>query len=116
MKKYNVRFYLHTFVDFEVEAETAEDAEEIANNLEYDMDQLLDNMVPCEDVDIYEIKGFIAKGIHWDIDKDEDDLDGIPELPSTETVYTDDEDKVVDILSDMYGYCINSIDEIVKNC
>lgn len=54
--KYNVRFYLHTFVDFEVEAKDEKEAVEIADNLEYDMDQLLDNMVSEEeDVNVREI-------------------------------------------------------------
>ena len=55
-KHYNVRFYLHTFVDFEVEAKDEKEAVEIANNLEYDMDQLLDNMVPDNEEDVTEIK------------------------------------------------------------
>lgn len=56
MKKYNVRFYLHTFVDFEVEANDEKEAVEIADNLEYDMDQLLDNMVPDGSEEVEEIK------------------------------------------------------------
>lgn len=54
-KTYSVRIYLHTFVDFEVEAETKEDAIDIAENTEYDMDQLLDNMTPGDDPDAEEI-------------------------------------------------------------
>lgn len=55
MGKYNVRLYLHTFVDFEVEAKDKKEAVEIANNLEYDMDQLLDNMVPDNEEDVTKI-------------------------------------------------------------
>lgn len=42
--KFNVRIYLHTFVDFQVEAKDEEEAIEIASNKEYDMEQLLDNL------------------------------------------------------------------------
>ena len=49
MKKYNVRIYLHTFVDMQIEAENETEAAEIAEATEYDMDQLLDNLVPAED-------------------------------------------------------------------
>lgn len=53
--KYNVRFYLHTFVDFKVDAKDEKEAVEIAEDLEYDMDQLLDNMVPDNETDVEEI-------------------------------------------------------------
>lgn len=55
MKKYNVRIYLHTFVDYTVEANTEKEAIEMVDNLEYDMDQLLDNMVPDNEEDVTEI-------------------------------------------------------------
>lgn len=54
--KYNVRFYLHTFVDFEVEAASEKEAIDMAENLEYDMDQILDNMVPDNETDVTEIE------------------------------------------------------------
>lgn len=55
MKKYNVRIYLHTFIDYEVMAENKEDAVEEAQNLDYDMEQLLENMVPDEEEDVTEL-------------------------------------------------------------
>jgi len=55
MKKYNVRFYLHTFVDFEVEADNEEDALDIAENSELDIEQLKDNLVPDNTEDVWEI-------------------------------------------------------------
>lgn len=55
MKKYRVTFPLYTSVTFEVEANNEDEALEIANNMEYDMDQLLDNMVPYEHEEIQEI-------------------------------------------------------------
>lgn len=55
MKKYNVRVYLHTFVDYEVEAENINDAIDEARNLDYDMEQMLGNMVPAEEEDVTEL-------------------------------------------------------------
>lgn len=57
MKKYNVRIYLHTFVDVEVEAENDTMAKEEAELKEYDMRQILDNMTQDEtDIDVEEIE------------------------------------------------------------
>ena len=56
MKKYCVRFYLHTFVDFEVEAENEKEAVEIADNMEYDIEQLIDNLASDNSEDVMEIK------------------------------------------------------------
>ena len=54
--KYNVRIYLHTFVDVEVEAENETRAKEEAEFKEYDMRQILDNMTQDEtDIDVEEI-------------------------------------------------------------
>jgi len=59
-KKYSVRIYLHTFVDMEVEAENKKEAQEIASYTdEYDMEQVMANMVPCnegiEDIEVVEL-------------------------------------------------------------
>lgn len=76
MKKYNVRIYLHTFVDVEVEAENDTRAKEEAELKEYDMRQILDNMVQDEtDIDVEEIKPTIyemkialeADGWDWNV-------------------------------------------------
>lgn len=49
-KKYNVRIFLHTFVDFyDVEAENEKEASELADSMEYDMGQILDNMTPSDE-------------------------------------------------------------------
>ena len=56
MKKYNVRIYLHTVIDVEVEAENEKEAIEIADNTEYDMEQLLDNLIPDDSEDVTEIQ------------------------------------------------------------
>ena len=56
MKKYNVRFYLHTFVDFEVEANSQEQAVEKAESMEYDMRQLFYNLTTDNEEDVWEIK------------------------------------------------------------
>ena len=57
MKKYNVRIYVHTFVDMEVEANSKEEAIEIAENTDFDCnDQILENMVIADDTDAEEIK------------------------------------------------------------
>lgn len=61
MKKYNVRIYLHTFVDYVVEAENEKDAVEIADNMEYDMDQLLDNLTPDGSEDVEEEKDVVTR-------------------------------------------------------
>lgn len=55
MKKFSVRVYLHTFVDYEVEAENEKEAKEVAENKEYDIDQILDNMVPADVTDVKQI-------------------------------------------------------------
>lgn len=55
MNKYNARFYLHTFVDFEVEADNEEEALDIAENLELDIEQLKDNLVPDNTEDVWKI-------------------------------------------------------------
>ena len=56
MKKYNVRIYLHTFVDVEVEAENEQEAIEIAENSEYDMRQIFENMIQDNSSDVEEIE------------------------------------------------------------
>ena len=56
MKKYAARVYLCTFCDYEVEAENEKEAKEIAEALEYDMDDILDNMCQADDTDVREIK------------------------------------------------------------
>ena len=55
MKKYSVRVYLHTFCDYEVEAENEKEAKEIAEDMEYDMDDMLGNICRCDDTDVEEI-------------------------------------------------------------
>lgn len=76
MKKYNVRIYLHTFVDVEVEAENDTMAKEEAELKEYDVRQILDNMTQDEtDIDVEEIKPTIyemklaleADGCDWNV-------------------------------------------------
>lgn len=63
-------------------------------------------------------------GIDWDIDADEDGTIPTPEelgLPTTATleVAKDEletiEDDAADMLSDKYGFCINSIETITVN-
>lgn len=55
MKKYSVRIYLHTFVDYEVMADNMKDAIDEARNLDYDIEQMLENMVPDEEEDVTEL-------------------------------------------------------------
>ena len=47
--KYSVRKYYATFVDVEVEANTTKEAIEIAENIEPDMGQVSENMVPSDE-------------------------------------------------------------------
>lgn len=61
MKKYNVRIYLYSFVDFEVEAHDENDAIDGAWNkmdigLDDVRDQLFDNLVEGASPDVIEIK------------------------------------------------------------
>lgn len=59
MNKYSVRFYFHTYVDVEVEAENEEDALREANE-EYgnrsNLDELINNMIECDEADVELIK------------------------------------------------------------
>lgn len=52
---------------------------------------------------------FEAIGINWDAPKDVKKT-----LPKNDVVICDDEEDVVDTLSDKYGWCINSLEEIVE--
>lgn len=57
----------------------------------------------------------IIEGINWDTDGDDPaDL----ELPENTEItlpdHWDEDSEVADILSDYYGFCVNSIDEIRK--
>lgn len=54
-KKFVVKIPLSTFVEFEIDAEDAEEARDMAEMLEYNTDQLLDNMVPNGDSEAREI-------------------------------------------------------------
>ena len=59
-KRYCVRVYLHTFVDYEVEAENENEAREIAENNDWlngePFEQVQGNMVLADDTDVMEIK------------------------------------------------------------
>ncbi len=74
MKKiYNVRISLSTYVDVEVEADSKDEAIQLAEQTEYDMGQLLDNLVPDDNVevtevepDVYDMKYFLEKQCGWD--------------------------------------------------
>lgn len=50
-----------------------------------------------------------AKGIKWDIDKE--DID-IVSLPEDAEVWVPEGKEIEDVLTDMYGFCINSIESI----
>ena len=56
MKKYRVKFYFHTSVEYEVEADDDEQAIEIANEKECDVRQMLDNLTEDNSPDVEEIK------------------------------------------------------------
>ena len=64
MKKYDVRIYLHTFIDVEVEAENESDAIDVANEKEWNMGEILGNM--CEekepDIEALEYSVFVGGG------------------------------------------------------
>ena len=51
----------------------------------------------------------IAKGIKWDIDKE--DI-GVVSLPEEVEVWVPEGKDITDVLTDMYGFCINSIESI----
>ena len=50
-----------------------------------------------------------AKGIEWDID--EEDIDEVS-LPEDVKVWVPEGKDIADVLSDMYGFCINSIESV----
>ena len=56
MKKYRVKFYFHTSVEYEVEADDHEQAIEIARVQECDARQMLENLVEDDSPDVDEIK------------------------------------------------------------
>ena len=56
MKKYNVRISLSTYVDVEVEAETQDEAIQLAEQKDYDMGQLLDNLTSDDEYEVTEIE------------------------------------------------------------
>ena len=49
---------------------------------------------------------YLASGIEWDTDGEDPASLGLPHAVEVEA---DDEDSVVDALSDNYGWCINSV-------
>ena len=49
---------------------------------------------------------FKATGIVWDTDGSDFKIVGLPE---TAYVHTDDEDEIADLLSDEFGFCINTL-------
>lgn len=60
-KRYNVRVYLHTFVDYEIEAENEAKAKEIAEDIDWEtdglyMEQVQANMVLADDTDVFEVE------------------------------------------------------------
>lgn len=55
MNKYNVRVYLTTFCDFEVEAKDEAEAVSLTDNMQLEMGQLLDNMCRTEEPSVIEI-------------------------------------------------------------
>lgn len=55
MNKYNVRVYLNTFCDFEVEAKDENEAVFLTDNMQLDMNQLLDNMCRTEEPSVVKI-------------------------------------------------------------
>lgn len=55
MKKYNVKFYLNTSVEYEIEAESEKEAINKAEDMQYDMSQILENMMPAGKCDVEEI-------------------------------------------------------------
>jgi hypothetical protein len=50
-----------------------------------------------------------AKGIEWDID--EEDIDEVS-LPEDADVWVPEGKDIADVLTDMYGFCINSIESV----
>jgi hypothetical protein len=64
------------------------------------------------------MKRFIASGIEWDYEKDLIVKTAEIELPEEMEVIAPDADAVVDRLSDMTGFCVNSVQSIkeVKPC
>lgn len=121
---YRVRVYLSTFYDVEVEAENASEAMREAESSEYWnlADPLNMNLQegeteiidgdgddePIEEEDIP--SGCRMIKVDWDTDgQDPEELD-LPEIVSI-PIYTDDDD-VTDVISDYYGYCIKSWEEV----
>lgn len=106
MKKYNVRVYLHTFCDFEVEAENEQDAIEIAENNDYDMEQIIYNMVQDGSSDVEEVFK-VGDKVVW--------LDPQEEYRDTTRVYTIDaiEGEIIRI-SDEYSEVEVTSNELIK--
>ena len=52
---------------------------------------------------------FQVKGIDWDCFADPSHYD----LPTDATIEADNEDEVIDALSDKYCWCINSVEDII---
>lgn len=50
-----------------------------------------------------------AKGIEWDID--EEDIDEVS-LPEDVEVWVPEGKDIADVLTDIYGFCINSIESV----
>ena len=58
------------------------------------------------------MKTYKVTGIKWDCDEcDPQEFD----LPTDTTIQADDEDEVVDALSDKYGFCIESVEDIAES-
>lgn len=104
MKKYNVRVYLSTFFDTEVEAENEQQARELAEDSEnWNMEEIENNLnvQPCET----EAKRTRKVNVVWDTDGED-----IPELPIEVYVPVSvDENDIADWLSDKYGFCVSSL-------
>lgn len=101
--KYKYKVYFTTSAEVEVEANSQEEAEQMAKCVDGTtlgvQEQVIENLEPINDVSL--IKTNIAVVI-WDTDGEE--IDG---LPSEVEVPDDiDDDDVSDWLSDEYGFCV----------
>ena len=114
-KKYTVRVYLSSFYDVEVEAENLDDAMKEAQSSEHwDMDEIQQNLCVAEGdtevIDEYEDLPVKRIRVDWDtdgMDPEELDLPEVVDVPG----YVD-EDDIADFISDIWGYCINSWEEV----
>ena len=114
-QKYNIRVYLSSFYDVEVEAENPQDAKQMAESSEnWDMVEIANNLALQEGssqaLDEYPSITVKTISVEWDtdgMDEEELDLPGEVEVPGEL-----DEEDVADYLSDTYGFCVKGWYEI----